>query len=278
MNIIGIGGPGCKIAADLAKYPQYDTFFIDTKNTEKYKNFYKVKEQASHEDYENNYKKLDFKNLTGETTIVLCGSGKISGIILRVLEQLKHLKPNIIYVKSDLSMADDKARTRDKIVFGILQEYARCDLLSNFYIFSNLHVEATLENIPLSTYWQQINSVISSTYNMLNYFQKTEPLLNSLAKETQTSKVLAPGIVRYSDFSEKTFYDLQNPRMKKYFFGISEKTLQEKKNLLTEIRDYVKKQMGEKCNACFAIYSTTYEQDYVYTLHYASLLQEQNIS
>lgn len=66
--------------------------------------------------------------------------------------------------------------------------------------------------------------------------------------------------------------------MKKYFFGISEKTLQEKKNLLTEIRDYVKKQMGEKCNACFAIYSTTYEQDYVYTLHYASLLQEQNIS
>ena len=101
MNIIGIGGPGCKIAAELANYPQYDTFFID---------------------YENNYKKLDFKNLTGETTIVLCGSGKISGIILRVLEQLKHLKPNIIYVKSDLSMADDKARTRDKIVFGILQE------------------------------------------------------------------------------------------------------------------------------------------------------------
>ena len=28
MNIIGIGGPGCKIATELAKYPQYDTFFL----------------------------------------------------------------------------------------------------------------------------------------------------------------------------------------------------------------------------------------------------------
>ena len=112
---------------------------------------------------------------------------------------------------------------------------------------------------------------------MLLYFEKTEPLLNSLSSETITSKVAAPGIVNYSDLSEKMLYDIKSPRHKKYFFCISDKTLQDKKTLLGDIRSYVKQQANENCNACFAIYSSTYEKDYVYSLHYASFLQEQNL-
>mgnify|MGYP003113844448 FL=1 len=277
MNIIGLGHAGCEIASNFQNYDNYKTFFIDCENPKKRKNFFKVKQQSSHEDYEKNYKNINFSKIEGESTIILTGCGKISGITLRLLEQLKHLKLTILYVKPDLSTSDDLTKTRHKIVFGILQEYARSNLLSEMIIFSNEKVEKIIDGVSIATYWQDINNVISSTYNMLLYFRKTEPLLDSLSNKAVTCKVASPGIVNYSSFGEELLYELEKPRHKKYFFCLSEQTLQSKKTLLTDIRTYVKQQANENCNSCFAIYSSTYDQDYVYTLHYASLLQEQNL-
>ena len=93
----------------------------------------------------------------------------------------------------------------------------------------------------------------------------------------EINKIATLGVVSYKSLDEKIFYDLQKPRLKKYFFGISEKTLNEEKDLLQKIRSYVKDKSEEKCSACFAIYSTNYEQDYVYVAQYASLIQEQNL-
>ena len=85
------------------------------------------------------------------------------------------------------------------------------------------------------------------------------------------------GVVAFSSFDEKTFYELKSPRSKKYFFGISQKTLDEEKDLLHKIRSYVADKAGEKCRSCFAIHSTDYEQNYIYVSHHASYVQEQNI-
>ena len=99
MNIVGIGKAGTAIAAEFEKYPQYKTFYIDTENKKKYKNFIKIQEQKSHEDYEKKYKNLNTKNIKGETTVVLCGSGKIAGITLRFLEQINKHKVSVLYIK-----------------------------------------------------------------------------------------------------------------------------------------------------------------------------------
>lgn len=278
MNIVGLGGAGCNLASMFKNYSQYSTFFIDTENCDNHKNFLKIEKQKTHEDYEKNYKKLNLKKIKGETTIIVSGSGKVSGIILRLLEQIKHINPKILYIKPDLSTCDKATKQRERVVFGVLQEYARSNLLSGLFVFSNPLLEGVLEDISIASYWKDINNVICSTYNMLTVFENTEPLLNSLSQQTTTSKIVAPGVVSFKDFSEKMFYDLEKPRLKKYFFGISEKTLNEKKNLLQEIRAYVKNKTSENCSACFAIYTTSYEDDYVYTLHYASMSQEQNIT
>ena len=278
MNIIGLGEAGCRITKLFQNYPQYETYFIDTENKNNYKNFLKIKEQQDHEAYENDYKQLNFKKVKGDVTVILCGTGKITGVILRLLEQLKDKKVNIIYVKPDMSTAPADVKTREKIVFGVLQEYARSNLLSKFYIFSNNDIEGIIQNISISSYWDEINNIVCSTYHMLNVFDNMEPLLSSMAQETITSKIIAPGVVAYENFNEKLFYDLDKPRLKKYFFGISEKSLNEEKDLLQRIRTYIKSKAEDKCGACFAIYPTSYEENYIYTLHYASLIQEQNIT
>jgi hypothetical protein len=277
MNILGLGTAGCKIAKKLENYPQYNAFFIDVKNDGGCKNFFKIEEQSTHEDYETNYKSVNLQNIIGETTLITAGTGKITGLLLRLLEQLKNHKLTVLYIKPDMSTASENAVLREKVVFGILQQYARSSLLSRLYIVSNIATEAVLEKVSVVSYWDDINEVISSTFHMLNVFENTEPLLSTLADVEKTSKIATLGVVSYKNLDEKIFYDLQKPRLKKYFFGISEKTLNEEKDLLQKIRSYVKDKSDERCNACFAIYSTNYEQDYVYVAQYASLIQEQNL-
>ena len=278
MNVLGIGQAGCRITEQFNDFPQYNTFFIDVENDDNYENFFKVVKRASHEEYEENYKPFNF-NIKGDITIILAGAGKISGIILRVLEQLRDKKLNILYIKADLSTASEKEILRDRVVFGVLQQYARSNLLSQLYIICNASVESALEKISIPTYWQDINNVIISTYHMLNVFGNTEPVLSTFSKPGLTSKIVTLGVVNYKTLNEKLFYDLQKPRLKKYYFGLSEKTLNEEKDLLQKIRIYVKNksEMEEKCTACFGIFSTSYEQDYVYVLQYASFIQEEKI-
>jgi hypothetical protein len=266
MNIIGVGRAGCRIAKQFDNFPQYDTFF-------------EVEEQTTHEEYEKNYKPFNLEEVEGDTTIILAGSGKTTGIILRLLEQLKDKKLKILYIRTDLSMASEIEVLRDRLVFGVLQQYARSNLLSQLYIISNTAVEAALEKISIPTYWEDINNVITSTYHMLNVFENTEPVLSTFSEPGITSKIATLGVINYKTLNEKLFYDLQKPRLKKYYFGISEKTLNEEKDLLQKIRTYIKgkSEMEEKCTACFGIFSTNYEQDYVYTTQYASLIQEEKI-
>lgn len=277
MNIVGLGSAGCKIAKEFENYSQYKTFFIDTENKEGFENFFKVEERTSHEEYEAKYKDLDLQKIEGETTLITAGTGKITGILLRLLEQLKNQKLIVLYVKPDMSTSSEDAVLRENIVFGVLQQYTRSNLFSRLHVVSNIAVEAVLEKVSIANYWNDLNRVISSTYHMLNVFENTEPLLSTLTEPKDTNKVATLGVVAYKNLDEKIFYDLQKPRLKKYFFGISQKTLNEEKDLLQKIREYVKDKSEEKCTACFAIYSTNYEQDYVYVTQYASLIQEQNL-
>lgn len=277
MNIIGVGQPGCRVTKQFEKFPQYKLFFIDTKKQEGYKNFYKVTQRPDHEEYEEKYKRFNFKSVKGDVTIVISGAGRISGILLRLLEQFKNENLKVLYIKPDMRTADPKMIKREKTVFGILQQYARSNLLSNLYVVSNPNVEAVFDSVNISTYWDDINNVISSTYHMINVFENTEPILSTIPEVSKTNKIVTLGAVSYENLDEKLFYNLEKTRVKKYFFGVSENTLNEEKDLLHKIRDYVNSKSKEFCSVGFAIYPTNYEENYVYTAHYASFIQEQNL-
>jgi hypothetical protein len=276
MNIIGLGGAGCKIAKSFEMYPQYTHYYIDSEQVN-HPNYIRVQECSTHEEYEKNYNSIDMSQIQGDATLIFAGSGKITGILLRLLEDLRHIKVSILYIKPDMATLDESAKKREKIVFGVLQQYARSGLISGILVANNDSVEAILENVSIANYWQEINNVLSSSYHMLNVFENTEPMLSTMADVKKTVKISTMGVVAYKNFDEKIFYNLVKPRAKKYFFGISEKTLNEEKDLLHRIRSYVKGKSEDGCTASFAIYSTNYEQNYVYVTQHASLIQEQNV-
>jgi len=275
MNIIGLGRAGCQIAKSFENYEQYKVFCIDAED-DGYQTFLSVRPQNSHEDYEKEYKQLDLNACEGETTFILSGSGKISGCVLRVLEQLKHLSVRIIYIKPDEAPKSAKSLIRDKVVFGVLQQYARSALVEKMYVVSNKSVELIVGDISIKKYWHEINSVISSTYHMLNVFEKTEALLTNYSGAQKTARIGTFGVINFKTGKERAFYDLQHAREKNYFYGINKKTLDNKK-VLNKIRKFIDSEEEDKVDVGFSIYSTDYDENYVYSTHYASFIQEQKI-
>ena len=86
-----------------------------------------IKKRHSHEEYDAHFPNLKrkLKFADEEIYVVVAGNGKISGGILRLLEQLKNNKLTILYIQPDLSLASEVQRIQEKIVRNVLQEYAR---------------------------------------------------------------------------------------------------------------------------------------------------------
>jgi hypothetical protein len=276
MNIVGLGNAGCQIAKTFQNYEQYQVFCIDVED-KGYPTFLQVEHQNSHEDYEKNYKKLKLSKCKGETTFILCGTGNISGCALRVLQQIKDSPVTVIYIKSDLANLSHEQKLKDRATFGILQHYARSALLKDVYIVSNQLVERAIDGISIKSYWSDINNIISSTYHMLNVFDNTEPLLTTASPRPITARIATLGVVNYETNKENMFYDLQYPRLKKYFYGINENSIEEDKEILHKIRAFVNQKAEKNIAANFSIFSTSYEHNYIYSTHYASFIQEQKI-
>ena len=138
-------------------------------------------------------------------------------------------------------------------------------------------MEAVVENVSIKNYWDEINNIISSTYHMINVFKNTEPLLANSSATRPSARIGTFGVVNFETGNEKLFYDLQYPRHKEYFYGISSDSLDSDKEMLHKIRSYVESCKEDKVDVGFSIYSTDYEHNYVYSVHFASYVQEQNI-
>jgi hypothetical protein len=277
MNIIGVGRAGCKISDYLSTYPTYKTYQVDTED-DNYRNFIQAQPYDDHEAYENNYTVLKFGKMEGDITVILTGAGRISGMILRMLEQISDgATVDILYIKPRVSEMSSIQMTRHKICSQVLQQYARSKMIKSITMVDNEKVEAIVPNIDIDNYWQPINRLIGDTFHMTNVLQNTEALLKSNNQVPSTAKIRTLSVVDFEEKKEEVFYDLEFPRAKNFYLALSEEYVRDNKDLLTEVRTYVAEQQTEKCDCAYAIYKTDYEQNYVYGIHHATLVQEQNL-
>tara|TARA_Y100000310_G_scaffold149552_1_gene148908 strand:+ start:8471 stop:9310 length:840 start_codon:yes stop_codon:yes gene_type:complete len=277
MNVIGVGQAGCKISNYLSSYSVYDTYQIDVEDDD-YKNFVPVKPQADHEKYENGYTNLKLGKLAGETTIILCGAGCISGIILRLLEQISSkAEVDILYIKPRESEMSSLQTLQHKVCSQVLQQYVRSNMIKSIVLVDNEKIETIVPGVEIDNYWQPINCFIGDTFHMINVLQNTEALLKSSNQVPATAKIKTLSVVNLEEKKEEVFYDLEYPRAKNFYFALSEEYMKDNKELLSEVRGYVADQQTEKCDTAYAIYKTDYEQNYVYGIHHATFVQEQNL-
>jgi len=271
MKIIGLGKAGCNLAKAFSKFPQYDTYRIDTDKDADIT----IKERHSHEEYDAHFpslkKKLKFTD--EEVWVIACGAGKISGGLLRLLEQLKANTIYILYIKPELSLLSEVQTIQEKVVRNVLQEYARSGLVEAIWLIDNQYVEGGLGDIPILGYNDILNQAIVNTVHMINVFKNSDPVIGTFMTPSNLSRIGTVGILDIEKEEEKWFYPLTSVRDVVYYYGINEEQLREDGTLYRSITNYVKSKQDENLNVSYGVFKTTYEQKYCYCVKYSSMVQ-----
>tara|TARA_R110000824_G_scaffold5670_10_gene26135 strand:+ start:9241 stop:10083 length:843 start_codon:yes stop_codon:yes gene_type:complete len=274
-TIIGLGSAGCNIAEKFMQYPQYDVYRIDT-DQRKGPKFKKIPERANHEEYEAKLPSLKtfFKDARPPYLFVVGGSGAVSGASLRVLEQLNSKDLHVLYIKSDTTLMSKISQLQDRVVFNVLQEYARSGVLKRMFVVDNSKLENIYKDIPVVGYYDKLNDVITNTIHMTNIFDNTKSVIDTFSDPVNSARISTLGLVDVNTGEENLFYDLTYPREKLYYYSITKERLETEGSLLRKLTDQVKSKIKGEMKVSFGIYSSDYDADYGYCVAHATLIQE----
>lgn len=277
MNIIGLGSAGVKIADCFGKYPQYDIYKIDVGLEGE--RCYALPECDSAEEYETVKLpriKTFFKGLKGEALVIIGGSGKVSCASLRILENIRSLSISIMYIKPDMSLLGGTPLLREKVVFGVLQEYARSGVFEKMYLISNEALDEIIDGAPIIGYHDKLNEVLVPAFHMIKVFDNTDPVIGKIEKSKITHRITTIGIYDAAKNKEKKFFSLDNVREKCYIYGINEEKLKNDGKLFKKIMSQIKSKSEENVKVSYAIYSTDYDYDIAYVIERTPCIQNKN--
>ena len=268
---MGLGKAGCNIAKAFSKFPQYETYGIDTSKDADIT----IKKRNSHEDYDKSFPSLKrkLKFTDNDVYVVIAGAGQISGGILRLLEQIKNNRITVIYIQADLTLASEVQKMQEKIVSNILQEYARSGVIEAIWLIDNQMVEIGIGDVPIMGYYDILNQAIVNLVHMINVFKNSEPVIGNFIEPSRLSRIATIGLLDVEKSEEKWFCNLTNPRDVVYYYGINEEQLKEDGTLFKKITDYVKAQVVTGVNVSYGVFKTTYDQKYCYCIKYSSMVQ-----
>jgi len=273
-TIIGLGSAGCNIADEFAKYSQYKTYKIDCDlKGLRQDGLYDMPWQDSSERYEEKCPDMTnfFKDVYGDVLFVVGGSGNISGAALSILQYIKHCNINILYIRPDLESISVTKMKQEWVVFNVLQEYARSGVFNRIYLVDNSKVEENLGNVPVIGYYDKLNSMIVSSLHMINVYNHIEPVVNTFSKPLAGRRISTIGFYDTESNENKLFYLLDNVDEMRYYYAINKEKLETDGDILKKIR----KQIKSKTETSYGIFSTNYDQDYVYTVANSSEIQRQ---
>jgi hypothetical protein len=278
MNVIGLGQAGCNIADMLSQHPQYKVYKVDIGLEGK--RCYDVKPQKGPEEYEENVPSMKtfFRGIKGETLFIVGGSGSISAMCLRIMEQIRDkCELSVLYVRPDTSLLSKNKTLHEKATYSILQEFARSGLLKMLYLVSNINLENILGEVPIIGYNSKINELLVSTIHMINVFNNSEPVMGKIEDPQEASRIATFGISDIEGNEEKSFFSLDRTKEKCYIYSINEERLKTEGDLRKKIVSTVKAQAEtEDLKVSFGVFPTNYQQDYCYILNYTSIIQSDN--
>ena len=275
MIVVGLGKAGCNIAQAFSKFPQYETYGVDTTKEAQIT----IRKKNSHEQYDAEFpdlkKKLKFKN--EEVLVAICGAGRVSGGILRLLEQIKNNTLNVIYIQPDMALMSETQKTQERVVRCVLQEYARSGAIERIYLVDNLAIEKSIGAVSIVGYYDTLNQAIVNTIHMINVFENSEPVIGNFITPNEVARIATVGVVTMNDDDEREkenwFYDLTHPRDVVYYYGISNDDLKNDGTLFKRINRFVKSKIADSVNISYGVFETGYEQKYCYCIKYSSVVQ-----
>jgi hypothetical protein len=272
-KIIGIGRAGCNIVDKFNQYSQYECYKIDTNpNVLENQKVFKLKTCRTPEEYESSVPDLSdfFKDLDGDVLFVLAGGGKITGITLKVLQQIKHCNINVLYVVPDQKAITNTAYLQNRLTFYVLQEYARSGLLNKIYLASNSVLEKIVGDVPLLQLNNNMNDLLVNAIHYLNIFSNTEPVLNNIETPNEISRIATFGVYDIKNSTEMQYFPLDTVKDKCYYYCINEDVINSDGRLFKNIKEQLSK---ESIRVSYQIHSTKHSESFCYTVGYTNQIQ-----
>ena len=276
ISIVGLGNAASKIAEKFKQTKNYNVYFLNSSIERNSKYKFKLKSYEAAEEYEENIPNVKkfFSNVDEYVQFFVVGSSFSSNYSLGILEQLKGKKVDVFYIQPDAELMTGIPKLLDKVVFSVLQEYARSGLLNSFTPISNVMIEKSIGNIPIKTYYDKINDSIFSTVHYINYFTHAEPEIGMTAKPLDINRIRTYGILDVKNLEEKWLYELDMERDLCYYLCINKDRLEKEGGLHKRIVDMLKeKPKNAFRKISYAIYETEH-QDFGLCVAHTNAIQD----
>ena len=271
MLIVGLGQAGCSIAEFFKEHEQYHVELLDEGKG--------LKKCSIVEDYDSiNYKPRKKAIKTAAQGILfVCGSGKIAGATLRVLEALKHVKMTVAYLCPDLEYSSMDEQQRHRVHFNVLQEYARSAMVEELLLFDNKTLIDLVGHGTIYDYYKKVNHYIYTAIHTLNYCNNVKPEFSSVHIPKEVSRISTLGYGLLEKKEEKLFFPLDNITETCYIININEEELANDISILPNVKAMAKESKDLGRETSFAIWSTEETESYYYTKHYTHFIQKETI-
>ena len=262
ISIVGLGTAASKIAEKFKQTKNYNIYVMSDKVQKNSKYKFKLKSFEDPEKYEANIPNVKkfFAELGDRVQFFIVGSSFSSNYTLGILEQLKDKKVDVFYIQPDAELMTGVPKLLDKIVFSVLQQYARSGLLNSFTPISNVLVEKSIGDIPIKTYYDKLNDSIFSTVHYINYFNHAEPETGMVTQPLDINRIRTYGILNIKNLEEKWLYELDMERDVCYYLCINRERLEKEGGLHKRIVDMLKeKPRNAFRKISYAIYETEHK-------------------
>lgn len=277
-SLIGLGKAGCNIVSLLKKHPVYNDFYIDHgSGGERHVSLPKFQKT---EDYEENPPSLEALNsqIRNKVHFFMAGSGKISGASLAVLEQIKDRQLHVNYIRPDIDSIGTMGARRERVSFYVLQQFARSGLFEEINLIDNLFLENVIGDVPLIGYYDRLNTLLSSTYHMINVLRNSKPIMGSPDERSEIARISTFGLLDTESGEEQLFYPMEYITEKTFFFAYNEEKLKTDGTLGKKIKEIMKKKLDTEIKTSYNVYTTQYEEDYGYCIARTSVIQGEELN
>ena len=268
MLIIGLGEAGCNVAKHFKQHEQYHVECLDEGSG--------IKKQKTAEQYDS----IDYRprkkaiKSASEGLLIVCGSGKVAGASLRVLEGLKHVKMTIVYLVPDLEYSSKEEQLRHRVHFNVLQEYTRSGMVSDMILLDNKILIDIVGHGTIYDYYSKVNHYIYSALHTLNYCNNVKAEFGNVHVPKEISCISTIGYGLLEKNEEKMFFKLDNITETGYIININEEELANDISILPNVKAMAKDNKSLERETSFAIWSTEETESYYYTKHYTHFIQE----
>ena len=261
ISVIGLGNGASKIVEKFKPIKNYKVFQLNSEieSHSKYKR--KLQTYDTPEEYEANIPQLKtfFKPVNDRVQFFVMGSSMSSNYTLGVLEQLKDKEIEVFYIKPDSALLTGVPKLLDKVVFSVLQEYARSGLLKSLTIMSNELLEMHIGSVPIKKYYDTLNESVFQTVHYLNFFEHNEPEIGMVSKPLDICRIRTIGLLNMRNLEEKWLFPLDMDRDICYYMCINREKLETDGELHKRLVDLLK---AKPTNAFRKISYAIYETDF----------------